>query len=348
MSIVHSIDIMTIEDQSNILKPIDNTEMKNLMMKVLIADSIAPSAVAELKKDFEIIEHHYSPNELLSEIQKYDAVIVRSATKIPREVIEAGTQLKVIGRAGVGVDNIDVLAATRAGIYVVNSPRASSISVAEMAIAFMLALSRKIVDATNKTKNGEWPKKELKGTELYGKTIGFVGCGRIGAEVVERAKAFGMKCIVYDPYLPKDVIKKIGAEPIDNLTALFPISDFITIHALLTDETRGMIGINELKKMKPTAYIINCARGGIIDEDALYSELKSNTIAGAALDVFEKEPSKSNKLFELPNVYVSPHIGASTLEAQERAGSTTADQVRLVLNGDSPEFCVNARALEQK
>ena len=317
-------------------------------MKVLIADSIAESAVVSLQKDFDVTVKHFSPEELLKEIIQFDAVIVRSATKIPREVIEKGALLKAIGRAGVGVDNIDVTAATSAGIHVVNSPRASSISVAEMTIAFMLALSRKIVDATNKTKNGEWPKKQLKGTELYSKTLGFVGCGRIGAEVVKRAKAFGMKCVVYDPYLPKDVITKIGAEPVDNLSDLLPISDFITIHALLTDETRGMIGRDELKKMKATTYIINCARGGIIDEDALFSELKSNTIAGAALDVFEDEPSKANKLFELDNIYVSPHIGASTSEAQERAGNITVEQVRLVLNGNSPEFCVNARALEKK
>jgi len=317
-------------------------------MKVLIADSIAESAIASLRKDFEVTVKHFSPEELLKEIVHFDAVIVRSATKIPHEVIKKGVLLKAIGRAGVGVDNIDVPAATEAGIPVVNSPRASSISVAEMAMAFMLALSRKIVDATNQTKNGEWPKKQLKGTELYGKTVGFVGCGRIGAEVVKRAKAFGMKCVVYDPYLPKDVITKIGAEPIDSLSDLLPISDFITIHALLTDETRGMIWKDELKKMKTTTYIINCARGGIIDEDALYSALKSNTIAGAALDVFEKEPSKTNKLFELQNIYVSPHIGASTSEAQERAGTITAEQIRLILNGDSPEFCVNARALEKK
>jgi D-3-phosphoglycerate dehydrogenase len=314
-------------------------------VKVLIADSIAKSAVVSLQKDFEVMEKHFSPEELLKEIDQFDAVIVRSATKIPREVIQKGVLLKAIGRAGVGVDNIDVAAATEAGIPVVNSPRASSISVAEMTIAFMLALSRKIVDATNKTKNGEWPKKQLNGTELYGKTIGFVGCGRIGAEVVTRAKAFGMKCIVYDPYLPKEVITKIGAESVDNLVDLLPISDFITIHALLTDETRGMIGTDELKKMKTTAYIVNCARGGIIDEDALYTEIKSNSIAGAALDVFEDEPSRANKLFELPNVYVSPHVGASTLEAQERAGNITAEQVRLVLKGVSPEFCVNARDL---
>lgn len=315
-------------------------------MKILVADSIASSAIESLKNDFEVVVQHFSPDELLNEIGNFHAVIVRSATKIPREVIEKTTQLKVIGRAGVGVDNIDVKAASEKGIFVVNSPRASSISVAEMALAYMLALSRRIVHATNKTKKGEWPKKQLKGTELYGKTLGFVGCGRIGAEVVTRAHAFGMKCLVYDPYLPPEVFKKMGVEQIEDLPYLFRNSDYITVHALLTDETRGIIGEKELETMKSTAYIINCARGGIIDEDALYIALKKGKIAGAALDVFAEEPAKENKLFALNNMYVSPHIGASTNEAQERAGMITAEQVRLVLQGKSPEFCVNAKDMK--
>ncbi|UCG03647.1 MAG: hypothetical protein JSW11_06595 [Candidatus Heimdallarchaeota archaeon] len=316
------------------------------MMKILIADSIAASAIAELQKEFEVTNQHYSPAELLTEIDKYHAIIVRSATKLPREVIEKGTQLKVIGRAGIGVDNIDVQAATEKGIYVVNSPRASTISVAEMTIAFILALSRKIIQASSRTKRGEWPKNQLMGMELFDKTLGFVGCGRIGAEVVKRAKAFGMKCLVYDPYLPGEVFQKIGAEKTEDLNRVLQDSDFVTIHALLTDETRGMISKEELDQMKPSAFIINCARGGIIDEEALYNALKENKIAGAALDVFAVEPMKNNKLFELENVYVSPHISASTKEAQERAGQITAQQVKLVLNGQKPEFSVNANQLE--
>ncbi|UCE13132.1 MAG: hypothetical protein JSV04_13200 [Candidatus Heimdallarchaeota archaeon] len=315
-------------------------------MKILIADSIAASAVAELEKEFEVIEHHYSTTELVNEISKYDAIIVRSATKITPEVIEKASLLKVIGRAGIGVDNIDVSAATERGIFVVNSPRASTISVAEMTIAFILALSRKIIQASSRTKKGEWPKKQLMGMELFGKTLGFVGCGRIGAEVVKRAKAFGLKCLVYDPYLPDEAFHKIGAEKVEDLKLILQKSDFITIHALLTDETRGMISKDELDQMKPSAFIINCARGGIIDEDALYDALKENKIAGAALDVFAVEPVKNNKLFELENVYVSPHISASTKEAQERAGQITAEQVRLVLKGQKPEFSVNAHLLE--
>ena len=315
-------------------------------MKVLIADSIAPTAVAELKKNFEVIEQHFSPDALLLEISKYDAVIVRSATKIPREVIEAGSKLKVIGRAGVGVDNIDVKAATEKGIRVVNSPSASTISVAEMTIALILALGRRVVQASIKTKKGEWPKKEFMGLELFGKNLGFVGCGRIGSEVAVRALAFGMKPLIYDPYLPAELFLKFGADQITDLDELFERSDFITIHALLNDETRGMVSDRQFDQMKSTAFLVNCARGGIVDEEALYTALKEKKIAGAALDVFAVEPARTHKLFELDNLYVSPHVAASTYEAQKRAGMITAEQIRLVLTGEEPEFCVNAQDLK--
>ncbi|MHA1979314.1 MAG: hydroxyacid dehydrogenase [Candidatus Hodarchaeales archaeon] len=315
-------------------------------MKVLIADSISATAVTELNKNFEVVQQHYSPDELLAEINKYDAVIVRSATKIPREVIEAGSNLKVIGRAGVGVDNIDVKAATEKGIYVVNSPLASTISVAEMTIALILALGRRVVQASIRTKKGEWPKKDFMGLELFGKKLGFVGCGRIGSEVAVRAIAFGMKPIIYDPYLPPELFLKFGADEITDLDELFKQSDFITIHALLNDETRAMVSTRQFDLMKPTAYLVNCARGGIVDEEALYVALKEGKLAGAALDVFTVEPAKETKLFELENLYVSPHVAASTKEAQDRAGSITAEQVRLVLTGQKPEFCVNAHKLK--
>ncbi|MFX1504600.1 MAG: hydroxyacid dehydrogenase [Promethearchaeota archaeon] len=310
-------------------------------MRILIADPIAASAVKALKKDFEVFEQHFSPSDLVDEISDFHAIIVRSSTKIPREIIEKAGNLKVIGRAGVGVDNIDVEAATEKGIFVVNSPRASTISVAEITMGYMLALSRSLVQATKETKKGKWPKKQLKGTELFGKTLGFVGCGRIGAEVAKRAQVFGMSCLVYDPYLPTEVSAKIGVEMTDNLDKLFEVSDFITIHAWLTDETRGMISKRQLEIMKPTAFLVNCARGGIVDEEALYEALKTGKIAGAALDVFSVEPALENRLFDLDNLYVSPHIAASTKEAQERAGQITAEQVRLVLTGKPPEFCVN-------
>jgi D-3-phosphoglycerate dehydrogenase len=317
-------------------------------MKILVSDQISPSAVAVLKNDFDVVEQHYPPEELLKQIETFDAIIVRSATKVTREVIDKGLNLRVIGRAGIGVDNINMEAATERQIYVVNTPRASTISVAELTMGYLLALSRKLVHATNQTRKGDWPKKQLKGIELHGKVLGFVGCGRIGAEVVGRAQAFGMECLVYDPYLPDEVLAKIGAERVTELTPLFQASDFITIHALLTDETRGMISTRELETMKPTAYLINCARGGIVDEDALHTALSENQIAGAALDVFAVEPAKKSKLFELENLYVSPHIAASTQEAQERAGQVIADQIRMVLSGQQPTFCVNARELGLK
>ncbi|MHA1214580.1 MAG: hydroxyacid dehydrogenase [Candidatus Hodarchaeales archaeon] len=310
-------------------------------MKVLVADLIAQTAIDELKKEFEVLVEHYSPEQLKAKISEFDAIIVRSATKITRDMIQEAKKLKVIGRAGVGVDNIDVEAATEKNIAVVNSPRASTYSVAEMAMTFMLSLSRKIVEADTKTKQGLWPKKQLKGRELYGKTLGFVGCGRIGSEVAKRARAFGMECVAYDPYLPKEIADKVGVKLISKLEEVLEIADYISIHALLTDETKGMIGKKEFDRIKPSAYLINCARGGIVDEDALYNALKEKKIAGAGLDVFQIEPAKENKLFELENVYVSPHIAASTIEAQERAGEIIAQQIKLVLGGKKPEFCVN-------
>lgn len=333
---------MTFNQPYNI-NPYDS---EGIMMKILVADSIASSAITTLKRDFDVIEQHYSPDDLINEIGNFHAVIVRSATKIPRDVIENGKLLKVIGRAGVGVDNIDVKAATEKGVYVVNSPRASTTSVAELTVAYFLALSRRLVHSTNETRTGKWPKKQMIGTELFGKTLGLVGCGRIGAEVVKRAQAFGMKCLVYDPYLPSDILAKIGAENINNLDDLLQRSDFITIHAWLTDETRGMISTKEFDLMKSSVYLVNCARGGIVDEDALYMAMTKGKIAGAALDVFSIEPAKENKLFELDKIYVSPHIAASTIEAQERAGQITAEQVRMVLRGKKPEFSVNAKDLE--
>ncbi|MFW9855805.1 MAG: hydroxyacid dehydrogenase [Candidatus Thorarchaeota archaeon] len=314
-------------------------------MKILVSDPISSSAVTVLKNEFHVVEKHYSPDELLQQIETFEAIIVRSATQVSREVVERGIKLRVIGRAGVGFDNINVKAATERQIYVVNSPHASTISVAELTMAYLLALSRKLVHATNQTKEGLWPKKQLSGTELHNKILGFVGCGRIGAEVVRRAQAFGMRCLVYDPYLPADIFQKIGAEQITELPHLFEVSDFVTVHALLTEETRGMIGTREFEKMKTTAFIVNCARGGIIDEEALYIALTKNQIAGAALDVFTVEPARKSKLFELENLYASPHIAASTQEAQDRAGQVIAEQVRLVLTGQKPTSCVNAREL---
>ena len=309
-------------------------------MKILINDPLDPAALAELRKEFEVTDQHYSPSELLTEIGKYHAVIVRSATKLPREVIEKGTQLKVIGRAGIGVDNIDVQAATERGILVVNAPRSSVISVAELTLTYMLALSCRLVNVTNETKSNMNPKKWLRRTELHDKILGCIGCGKIGSEVITRAKVFGMKCLIYSPNTPSEVTEKMGVERTDDLDYLLQISDFVTIHTKLKAETQGLISQRELELMKSTAFLINCARGGIVDEDALYDALKDNKIAGAALDVFTEEPVRNNKLFELENIYVSPHIGASTTEAQKRVGQVIVDQIKKALNGHTPDFIV--------
>lgn len=309
-------------------------------MKILITDKIADDAIAKLKEDFEVRFEELDNQGILDEIEDYGAIIVRSRTKVTREIIERGKNLKVIGRAGIGVDNIDVDFATQKGIPVVNAPTGSTTSVVELTIAHMLSLTRMIPSADKSMKAGKWEKKRFKGTELKGKTLGLVGTGRIGSEVARLAQAFGMKTIACDPYVPKEVMEKmcIGCVELDECMTQ---SDFVSIHSVLTDETRGMIGEEKLKNMKKTAYIINCARGGIIQEEALYKALTEGWIAGAALDVYEDEPPKNKKLVELDKVICTPHIGASTIEAQLRAGIITAEQVAKVLKGEKPDFVVN-------
>lgn len=309
-------------------------------MRILITDGFEAEAIKILEEDFEVSLKELSAGDLLKEIENYDALIVRSRTKVTEEVIVKGINLRVIGRAGVGVDNINVPVATSKGIVVVNAPLASTVSVAELALGHMLCLARKIPQADGSVKAGKWEKRAFKGIELWGKVLGFIGSGRIGGEVAKRAKTFGMKCISYDPYLPKDTAEKFGLELVD-LDTVLKESDFITIHAVLTDETRGMIGEMELGKMKKTAFIVNCARGGIINENALYNALKDGKIAGAALDVFENEPPINSPLLTLSNVVFTPHLGASTEEAQERAGMTIAEQVTKAFKGEKPEFIVN-------
>ena len=313
-------------------------------MKILVADKMADEAIKMMKKKHELVLSELDPEGLLNEIEKYDALVVRSRTKATKEVIKKGKNLKVIGRAGVGVDNIDVSEATKRKIPVVNAPGGATVSVAELTFAHMLSLARNLSKSDKTMKNGLWEKKKLKGTELCDKTLGLVGSGRIGAEVGKRAKAFGMKVIVYDPYLSKETAEKHSFEPVD-LYSLLKNSDFISIHTPLTDETRKMISTNEFEKMKNNAFIINCARGGVIDESALYDALKKGRIKGAALDVYESEPPKNSPLLTLDNIVFTPHLGASTEEAQIRAGTVTAEQVLKVLNNEKPDFCVNPEVL---
>ena len=258
-------------------------------MKVLVTDGLEAEALARLKKKHEVDVVEASPQQLLEVIGGYEAVIVRSRTKVTADVIGKAARLKVIARAGVGVDNIDVAAATKHRIPVVNAPAASTISVAELALAHMLALARHLPQAHASVKAGKWEKKAFEGVELHGKTLGLVGSGRIGAEVAKRAKAFGMRVISYDPYLPPSLAAERGIE-LTTLEAVLLDADFLSVHAALTDETRHMIGAKQLSLMKKSAYVVNCARGEILDEAALAAAIKGGEIAGAALDVFEKEP----------------------------------------------------------
>lgn len=310
------------------------------MMKVLVNDAIAESAIEMLKSKYEVTARFHEKEELLDVIPDYDALIVRGKTKVPKEVIEKAVKLKVIGRAGIGVDNIDVKFATEKKIPVVNAPRSSTVSVAELAVGHLISLSRHLTYADKSMKEGKWEKKKLMGTELEGKTLGLVGCGRIGAEVVARVKSFGMETIAFDPYLPEEIADKIGVKLI-TLEDLLQNSDYISIHALLTDETRGMIGSEQFKMMKNSVYVVNCARGPIMDEGALIEALENGEIRGAALDVFENEPPEGSPLLGAPNVVFTPHLGASTVEGQNKAGMTTAEQVDKVLSGQEPEFAVN-------
>ena len=311
-------------------------------MKVLVADTIHEKGIEILRSEgFEVDVEEVSPRELLERIGEYDALIVRSRTKVTAEVIERGVNLKVIGRAGVGVDNIDVKSATERGIKVVNAPVASTNSVAELTIGHMIAMMRWIPEATQSMKSGKWEKKRFMGRELQGKVLGLVGSGRIGTEVAKRAQAFGMRTIAYDPYLPKEIAERNGIELLDSLDDLLKEADVVSIHAALTDETYHMLDYEKLKLMKKGSYIVNCARGGIIDEEGLYRLLKEGHLAGAALDVYEKEPPGENPIFSLPNVSLTPHIGASTKEAQRRAAEIIAEEVSAALKGGEIRFWVN-------
>jgi len=309
-------------------------------MKILVSDGLDEAALQKLRSSYDVDSLELSQEELLNNIGNYDALIVRSRTKVTKEIIEKGRNLKVIARAGVGVDNIDVEAAKKKGIVVVNAPTGSTVSVAELTMGLIISIARQIPQADKSVKEGKWEKKRFEGTELAGKILGLIGLGRIGTQVAERARAFGMETVGFDPYLTEEKAKEKGVKLL-SLEELLRVSDFVSIHCALTPETMGMIGEKELAKMKKTAYLINSARGGIVDEEALYEALKAGRIAGAALDVFEKEPPSGSPLLSLDNVVFTPHLGASTKEAQPRTGMIIVDQVNKVLSGKKAEFMVN-------
>jgi len=296
--------------------------------KVLISDELSPAAIAVFKErgvDVDV-KVGLSKEQLEQIIGNYDGLAVRSATKVTEKIIAAGNRLRVVGRAGIGVDNIDTRAATTRGIIVMNTPYGNSITTAEHAISLMLALARQIPQADRSTQAGKWEKSKFMGVELFGKTLGVIGCGNIGSIVADRGIGLKMRVIAYDPFLSPERAIELGVEKVE-LAQLFQRSDFITLHTPLTERTRNIIDAKALAQMKPTVRIINCARGGLIDERALAEALKAGRIAGAALDVYEVEPARESPLFGLDNVVCTPHLGAATTEAQENVALQVAEQM---------------------
>lgn len=311
-------------------------------MKVLVTDPVAEEGIKALQSQAQVdVKLGIKPEELKAVIGDYDALIVRSETKVSAKIIEAGKKLQVIARAGAGLDNIDVDAATRKGIVVVNAPTGNTISAAEHAIALMLALARHIPQANNKLKSGVWQRTAFLGTELRNKTLGIIGLGNVGSQVARRAKAFEMRLIAHDPFISPDYAQNLGVELV-SLEQLLTESDFITLHLPLTPTTKGLIGAKELTKVKLGARIINCARGGLIDETALFKAVEEGKIAGAAIDVFSEEPTTNNILFKQDKIIVTPHLGASTTEAQVTIAQDIAEQVLSILNGKPAKYAVNA------
>ena len=319
-------------------------------MKVLVSDPLSQQGLDLLaeEEDLEVdVSTELTPAELIERIGAYDALILRSSTQVTADVIEAANRLKVIGRAGVGVDNIDLEAATRRGILVANSPTGNTIAAAEHTMTMMLALTRNILPAGTSIKNSEWRRTKFTGVELYGKTLGVIGLGRIGSEVVHRAQAFGMETIAYDPYISSDAAEKLGIHLVKR-EDLLKQADYISLHTLLTPETYRSISDDEFALMRPDCRLINCARGGLIDEAALYRALKDKQIAGAALDVFEHEPPTDNPLLTLDNLLATPHLGASTAEAQIHVAIETVQQVINALRGLPVTNAVNQPRIDSQ
>ena len=312
------------------------------MAKILITDQIAPEGVELLKSQAEVdVKRGLKPHELAEILGDYDALVVRSETQVTRSIIEAGKQLQVIARAGIGVDNIDLDAATSGGIAVVNAPTGNTIAAAEHTWALLLSLARNLPQAYQSMKRGEWSRSTFMGIEVRNKTLGVIGLGRVGAEVVRRAQAFAMRIVGYDPFISPDYARILGVE-LAPLDALLSQADFVTLHVPSTESTYHLIGPAELDMMKPGSHLINVARGDLIDEDALLKALDDGKLSGAALDVFTKEPPGENSLVDHPKVVVTPHLGASTQEAQREVALEAAEQVLAVFRGEPARNTVNA------
>lgn len=316
-------------------------------MRVLVTEKIADGGLQRLRDaGHEVdVQEGLSPEQLLEVIPGAHALIIRSATQVTAEVLAAGTDLIVVGRAGIGLDNVDVAAATERGVMVVNAPQSNTLSAAEHTMALLLAQARNVPQASAALKEGRWERSKWTGVELSDKTLGIIGLGRIGKLVAQRALAFGMRLVAYDPFVSEDRARQLSVEllPLEQLMAR---SDFITLHLAKTPETAGLIDAAMLARAKPSLRVINVARGGIIDEQALADAIAAGTVAGAAIDVFATEPCTDSPLFALPQVVVTPHLGASTAEAQDKAGDTIADMVELALAGDFVPYAVNVSAAE--
>ena len=318
-------------------------------IKILVTDPLAEEGIRLLQASNQVVvdvKTQLKQDELLKLIGQYEGLVVRSGTQVTKEVLERAEKLKVIGRAGAGLDNIDVETASKQGIIVMNAAGGNTISTAEHTMSLILALTRNIPQANSSLKDGQWKRTSFMGTELYGKTLGIIGLGKVGSEVARRALAFGMRLMVYDPYLSEEKARELDAEPVSDIQELFKRADFITVHTPLTAETKALIGAKEIALMKKGVRLINCARGGIIDEKALVEAIRSGKVGGAALDVFEQEPPMNKELVGLPQVIVTPHLGASTEEAQRNVATEIAISVRDCLLGQGIRNAVNVPSVD--
>jgi D-3-phosphoglycerate dehydrogenase / 2-oxoglutarate reductase len=317
-------------------------------MKILISDDLAAAGIQKLRSvpEFHVdVRTKLASEELCRIVKEYDALVIRSATKVTAEVIDAGDNLKVVARAGIGLDNVNIEAASRRGIVVMNTPEGNVITTAEHVIAMMLALSRNIPQANSSVKSGKWEKSRFRGREVSHKVLGIIGIGRIGRVVADRAKGLKMNVIAYDPYISPEVIEKLGIKGV-SLDELYARSDYITIHTPMTKETRNLLSADAFKKMKKGVFIINCARGGIVNEVDLGEAIQVGVVAGAALDVFSQEPPRDNPLLSLDQVVATPHLGASTDEAQENVAIAVAEQVTEYLTRGTIRNAVNAPSID--
>ena len=316
--------------------------------RVLVSEPLAERGLAAMRTaglDVDV-QIGLSAEHLLSAVKGARALVIRSATQVTAEVLEAAADLVVVGRAGIGLDNVDVPEATRRGVMVVNAPQSNILSAAEHTLALLLAQARNVPQANADLKAGAWNRSKWEGVELHGKTLGIVGLGRVGVLVAQRAHSFGMRLVAYDPFVSPDRARQLGVALVPTIDELFTISDFVSIHATKTPETVGLVNASVLASAKPGLRLVNAGRGGIVDEDALAAAIADGRLGGAAIDTFAKEPTTESPLFSLENVVVTPHLGASTAEAQDKAGETIAEQVILALRGDFVPFAVNVAASE--